>query len=210
MSRFVSGGLLVLALAAAPLLGSAVGKAPPVAMPEAPPELPAGAVDLSPPRDASHDHAGHMHDHAGHTHGAPADRRPSLVPAPWSPTPVEPPHAAGPHGGALVPLEPEPLQWVYDEANHALTIYLPQSMRTPVEARSPHAGHGHASPVEPYYEDHACPLGHGGRSFARSDCMHESYRHGAEAYECEYQRRHRSAAHHYPHVHAAPHAAWDY
>ncbi len=87
MSRFVSGGLLVLALAAAPLLGSAVGKAPPVAMPEAPPELPAGAVDLSPPRDASHDHAGHMHDHAGHTHGAPADRRPSLVPAPWSPTP---------------------------------------------------------------------------------------------------------------------------
>ena len=142
MSRSsVLGAALLVAEICLLATSAARAQAPPVVMPETPPELPGGGGN-----------------------SGPADRAPSLAPQGISPS-----SAIAPHGGGLIALEFGLAEFVYDETRHAITIYLPRSMGPADFAHShgpaipgtaaPHAvpsaeahfGHG--------FDPHACPLG---------------------------------------------------
>jgi hypothetical protein len=231
MSRVVTRCAVLLTLAAVLPFGSAaLAQAPPVRVPEAPPELPGDEVNPSPsPQGHAHDHSGHAHDghshdghaHGGHSHVAPADRPPTLDSRSVAPAPVAPPYGVGPHGGQVVPVDDGRLhvELVYDRVSHAITIYLPPSMSLSAHEFDLHgpALPGGSAPSafappglhDDAYTPYPCPLG---RESARASscplCPQEAYRQPIQHdYECEYERQNRGAASLYPADRVAPYPA---
>ncbi len=202
MSRVVTGGIALLALAAVLLVRSAVvAQSPPVLVPESPPELPGDAAEVSSPHEHSHDHSGHSHN--GHTHDTPADRPPTLTPRGSQVAPVAPPYALGPHGGKIVPVGDghSHVELVYDEAHHAITIYLPPSMGVSAYQAD---SHGHAVPGVPAAGAISPPALHDDHSYAPYPCPFGRSIEHADEYECEFERRNRGASSHYPTDRVAP------
>jgi hypothetical protein len=157
MARSVTQGVrFSLIIAAVLAAGTARAQAPPVTMPENPPDSPAGALEFPMP----HVHAHEQHGHAS-TYGAPADRRPSLLEPrrPYGGGPSA--RGQGPHGGQLVPYVDgaAPLEVRYDDALHAVTIYLPYAAAPPVHAFGrPSAAFEEAAPYYPEANGlHGCP-----------------------------------------------------
>lgn len=193
MLRILSGGLVCLAVVLGSWGSNALGQSPPVAMPETPPAFPSGAVDRG-----SFGNRGSAN--GGQTLPAPADRPPRL------------PHAPPMHlHGEQTRVEPQRgyTEWVYDETNHALTIYLPRSFGMPADAASPHDGHSYGHWRGDAHVD-TCPLDRYDEfSSGCRDCAQGHHRYGG-AYACEYERYHRATASNSLHYRPATFSAWNH